>query len=294
MNLQRTGLAAVAALALTVSLALPARGQPVKPAAENEFGVRRMEIWNGPVRTVHYFMQGSSPGEEATLRDLARAENDLASADEVQGLRRLYLKNERLLANRRGQVNPLLYGYSSEYAAGLIPGVVTGGFGYGGFAGYPYGSAYGIGGFGNVGSGFAYPGIGAAIGNVNNSLANGVGNEGVMKNELARGLAEAATPEAIARATRAYDTAVARVGESQRLHVALGYPKAEGTPVKEERWVGGQVTVTTKDGKTFDGKLVREEPEWITVETATEDVSLRKSEVTRIVRPKQDMKPEGQ
>jgi hypothetical protein len=114
----------------------------------------------------------------------------------------------------------------------------------------------------------------------------------VIKNELAHTLSDASASDASARAARAYDVAVARVAESDRLRIALGWRKGEASPVKEERWVGGQVSVTTKDGKVVDGKLVREEPEWITVEAATEEVSLRKSEVTRIARPKKEAKPE--
>jgi hypothetical protein len=113
--------AAVAALALTVASGQQARAQAAKPAAADQnTSLKRMEIWNGPTRTVHFFSEGYSPGEESALRDLARAENDLAVADDIQTLRRLYLRNERILEQRRGQVNPLLYGYSSEYAAASI------------------------------------------------------------------------------------------------------------------------------------------------------------------------------
>jgi hypothetical protein len=287
MSTLRLAAAAVAALALTVSLAPPARAQPDKPGGDRESGVRRMEVWNGPVRSVYYFSYGTSPGEEASLRDLERAENALAVADQVQGLRALYLRNERVLAQRRGQVNPLLYGYSSEYSAELFPGVITAGFG--GVGGYPY---YGYGAFGNFGGGLAYPGAGALIGSVGNSLAFGVGNEGVMKNELTRGLAEATSPEAVARAGRAYDTAVARVASSDRLRTGLGWGKGDVATVSHERAIGGPVTLTLKDGKTIDGTLLENDADWITVETRTEEITLRKSEVTRITRPKREAKPD--
>ncbi len=52
----RSRAAAVAALVLAIALVLPARAQPpVKPASDNESRVHRMEVWNGPTRTVHYF-----------------------------------------------------------------------------------------------------------------------------------------------------------------------------------------------------------------------------------------------
>jgi hypothetical protein len=277
---------AAAALAVTV-LVSTARAQPAKPAADNEPRVHRLEIWNGPVRSVQYFSQGYSPGEESALRDLARAEENLAVEDQVQGLRRLYLRNERILEQRRGQVNPLLYGYSSEYAAGLFPGVVARDFGYGGFGGYPYG----FGGYGNIAAGFAYPGAGASLGTVSNSLANGVGSEGITKDVLVQALGAAATPEAVARAARAYDAAVARVGESDRLRTGLGWGKGPIAAVGHERTVGGPVTVVTKDGKSYEGTLTQDDSEWITVDTKTEEISLRKSDVTRIVRPKKADKP---
>jgi hypothetical protein len=290
MTLQRTVVAAVAALALAACLALPARAeQPGKPAANNEPRVHRMEVWNGAVRTVHFFSQGYSPGEEAALRDLARAENELATADEVQSLRRLYLRNERILEGRRGQVNPLLYGYSSEYAAGLISGGFGGygnggfgGYGYGGFGGYPYG----VGGFGNVAGTFGYGGGGALVGSASNSLSFGVGTEGVIKDVLAQGLGQATTPEAISRATHAYETAMTRVADSDRLRAGLGWGKGNVAAVGHERSLGGPVTLTLKDGKTMEGTLLREDAEWITIDTAKEEVSLRKSEVMRISRPK--------
>jgi hypothetical protein len=288
MTLLRTTAAAALALA---ALAMPARAQQAKPAADNEPRVHRMEIWNGPVRTVQYFSQGYSPGEEAALRDLARAEDNLAIEDQVLGLRRQYLKNERVLEQRRGQVNPLLYGYSSEYAAGLFPGVVNRDFGFGAFAGFPYGYPSGVGGFGNVGAAIAYPGAAASLGTVSNSLANGVGSEGVVKDVLVQGLGTATSPENVARTARAYDAAMARVAESDRLRTGLGWGKGPIATVGHERTVGGQVTVTTKDGKSFEGKLTQDDAEWITVETATDEVTLRKSDVTRIVRPKKGDKP---
>ncbi len=282
-----SSLRTVAAAIALAALAGVAHAQPAKPAADNEPRVHRMEIWNGPVRNVHYFSQGYSPGEEAALRDLARAEDAVAVEDQVQSLRRLYLKNERLFEQRRGQVNPLLYGYSSEYAAGLFPGVVSRDFGYGGFAGYPYG----VGGYGNIAASFSYPGASASLGTATNSLSIGVGNEGVLKDVLAQGLGTATTPEAAARTARAYDTALTRVAESDRLRAGLGWGKGPIATVGHERTVGGPVTVTTKDGKTFEGTLTQADEDWITVDTRTEEVTLRKNDVTRIVRPKKETKP---
>jgi hypothetical protein len=293
MSPLRRGVAAAAALAVTVVLAPPAGAQqPVKPASDTEGKFHRMEVWNGPTRSVQYFSPGMSPGEESALRDLARAENNLAIEDQLQDLRKLYLRNERILEQRRGQVNPLLYGYSSEYAASLFPGF-GGGIGFGSnFAGFPYGYPFGVGGFGNAwGGGFGF-GSGALVGSVSNSLANGVGSEGVIKDTLAQSLVGPASTESLARAARAYDAAVARVAESDRLRAGLGWGKGPIAAVGHERNVGGPITVTTKDGKTVEGTLVQEDPDWITVDTRTEEVTLRKSDVTRMSRPKKEVKPD--
>jgi hypothetical protein len=284
MNLQRTGVVAAATVAVTASLVLPAWAQqPGKPAADTEPRTHRLVIENGPSRTVHYISRDLSPGEESALRDLERAENGMAFAEELQNLRRLYLRNERLLELRRGQVNPLLYGYSSEYAAGLFPGVVA--TAYGGFAGYPY-----AGGFGNVGGIFAYPGAAAALGTATNTLAFGLGNEGVIKNEMAHTLADpaasAAADAAAARAARAYDTALARVADTR-----LG---KDFRLVREERAAGPRVTlVMKKDNEKIAGNLVSDDGEWITVETDKEEVTVRRADVDRIVRVKSDVKPAG-
>jgi hypothetical protein len=266
--------AAVATLALTACLGLPARAQPpVKPAAGDESEVKRMVIENGALRTVHYFSsKGFSPGEESALRDLERAENGMAAAAHLQDLRRLYLRNEVALERRRGQVNPLLYGYSSEY------GAASSTVGFSGFAGYPYGYPYGVGGFGNIG--YAWGSTSSA--SVTNSLAFGIGNEGVIKNELARTLADPAASDAYARAARAYDSAVARVGDMKLA------PKF--IPAGDE---GGQVVtlVMKKDSEKIKGKLVSDDGDWITVETDNQEVSVRKAEVDRISRDKSKVKP---
>src|SRR5207248_3030729 len=95
----------------------------------------------------------------------------------------LYVRNERLLEQRRGQVNPLLYGYSSAYGAALpLP---TPAYGCG-FGAYPIPVA-----------GFGYPRAAVV-----NTLAFGIGNEGVVKNELVRGLGAAAAGGAVSVTTK--------------------------------------------------------------------------------------------
>jgi hypothetical protein len=278
MKSQRSGVVVVAAVALMAGLALSARAQPPdKPAADNQSRTHRMVIENGPFRSIHYVSRDLSPGEESALRDLERAENGLAVAEEMQNLRRLYLRNERILEERRGVVNPLLYGYTSEYGTASSAG------GFSGFAGYPYGYPYypyGVAGFGNVG----YSWGNVSSGSATNTLAYGIGNEGVIKDAFARSLLDPSAPDTYARAARAYDSAAARVADTR-----LG---KEFRLVKEERPVGPQVTVfMKKDKEEIKGNLISDDPDWITIEKGNEEVSVRKADVDRIVRVKSDVKP---
>jgi hypothetical protein len=91
------------------------------------------------------------------------------------------------------------------------------------------------------------------------------------------------TPEATLRATRAYDAALARVADSkvgEKLRL-----------VKRERTVGSFVTLTMKkNNEQITGNLVSEENDLITVETAREEITVRKADVDRIVRPKSNVK----
>ena len=275
--------AAAAALALVVCLA-PAHAQAdkpdkpgkpdVKPAAGEERQVKQMVIENGPNRTVHYFSsKGFDAGEESALRNLEQAENALAAAGRLAELRGLYLRNEITLERRRGVVNPLLYGYTSEYGSESFSG---------GFASYPYGYPYypyGFGGFGN----FGYSWGGSSSSYVVNSIAPGIGNEGVIKNELARTLADPAASEAYARAARDHDAAVASIADT-KLGKEIGI--AGGGGLK-----GRRLTLVMKKGDPIGGNLVSEDPEWITVETDKEEVRVRKADVDRITYPKVTGKP---
>ena len=276
--------AAAAALALVVCLA-PAHAQAdkpdkpgkpdVKPAAGEERQVKQMVIENGPNRTVHYFSsKGFDAGEESALRNLEQAENALAAASRLAELRGLYLRNEIALERRRGVVNPLLYGYTSEYGTESFSG---------GFASYPYGYPYypyGFGGFGN----FGYSWGGSSSSYVTNSIAPGIGNEGVIKNELARTLADPAASGAYARAAMALADARNRVADMKIM------PK-EGLWAGEDQFKGPPVVLMMKKGDPVKGNLVSESDGWITVAEEKQRVSVRKDDVDRIVYPKPEVKP---
>src|SRR5260370_36525244 len=142
MRLTVTNLGRCAALLLGVSLVPAAQGQlpekapqpkplPAKPATleKDSLGVHKMEIIEGPNRTVRYF-GGGSPGERSALMDLERAENDLDYARNLQDLKRQYVNSERILEPQRRYVQEQLYGVQITYATynSLPPSA----YGYGG------------------------------------------------------------------------------------------------------------------------------------------------------------------
>jgi hypothetical protein len=269
----------VAALALMAGLAPASLAQqPVKPAAGDKPQIHRMDIENGQRRTVHYFnLSGKplDPGEESSLRNLEQAENGLAAAEQLQDLRSLYIRNEVALERRRGQVNPLLYGYSSEYGASSYDA----GFGGSPYS-YPYAYPYGFGGVGGYGS---FSGS-SSTSNVVNSIAPGIGNEGVIKNEMAKALTDPSASVAYERALRARDSALARLADTN-----IG---KELKLVAQGQTVGPAVNLVMKKGnEKITGSLVSDDGEWITVDTTEGETSVRKADVDRIVYPKSNVKP---
>src|SRR5947209_14156390 len=86
-------------LGVLAGVALGAAGLGLEgtlPAQESG-QAHRMMIVNGSSRTVHYFANGLSEGERATLRDLERAENEEYYTNNLMALRRQYVHSERLL-----------------------------------------------------------------------------------------------------------------------------------------------------------------------------------------------------
>src|SRR5262245_2456740 len=56
---------------------LAPRKDGARPASAESDGIIRMEIYEGPNRTVYYFGSGTSSSEQATLNELQRAENEM-------------------------------------------------------------------------------------------------------------------------------------------------------------------------------------------------------------------------
>jgi hypothetical protein len=281
--LTRAGLALALLLAASAANAQP---NGVKPAIKQEGpgGVHRMEIYNGPTRTVAYISSGLSPSEESAVREMQRADSEAALADDLLALRRQYVRNERSFETRRHAVQELLYGYAAE-ESNTFTASSTGWFGgYGGYGGYPYLSAYPNGYLpATYSTGFS--------GSSTYSLAPGVGDEGVIKTAIARTLAAQATPEYASQANLALQNAVARGSQSDTIRTAMGMTKKEPVAAAgfETTTTGADVVVTrTLEGKNekVEGKMVREDKDWLVVDTKDGRRTIPKSQVVDILEPK--------
>jgi hypothetical protein len=275
--------------AACLALALVSGGKAQeKPAAQNESGFHRIEIYNGPFRMVHYASFGASTGEQTLLHDVERSENEAALADQLLALRRQYVRDESILEKRRRQVQELYYGYWNVGNPGLITGIgavaTAYPFGYSYYA--PYNYAY-----------LSYPSV--ASGTSVNGLY-GVGDEGRIKTELARTLAVQATPEYAAQAYRQYNNALARAGESDgRIAKVVGAPSKGGirplayepAPGESPRLTrpGAHVVVNTRLGNTaekVEGTVVSDAGDWLVLDTKAGQLSIAKSAIIDILQPK--------
>jgi hypothetical protein len=246
-------------------------GQNVKPAGpDSKGGAHRMEILDGPSRTVHYFAPGSSPGEQQMYRDLARAENEQGYAERLMALRKQYVAGEQGLESARANLQPLLYGRAVDqpYAAGYLGcGWGGGGWGWGGWGG---------GGWGGGGWG----GYGGVSGTTTQSLGIGIGPEGAIKEAMAKVMAQQATPEYAA----AVDRQLAQIssnfkGGDKPGTIRLVGPEEVPAPAKV-------VTATLKGGDKIEGRLVSEGADWLVIQTANGEEKVRMSEVMRITTKK--------
>jgi hypothetical protein len=271
--------------------------------------VHRMEILNGMSGiSVSYFGKDLAPSEMAALRDLERAENDANAAGTMAALRNLYVRDEIRMEHQRHRVQMAMYGTATKSTFGsyLGGGAAPGGYAMGSFP-IPNNYAlvqnpmYGTAGIypGQLAYSPLYPnvytpGFWGDTGLTNtvtrsDGLQHGMGDEGAMKTEIARAMATQYTPESAAATARGVDFAIGRVASLPNLRKGLGM-KEPGN-VAEAGF--GTITLTLKDGKELKGELIREDPDWLYVQTDNEDVSVRKTDVTKTVRPrKKQEKPE--
>ena len=273
----RIVLTQAAGVLLAGLLASSAPAADVRPAAAPAGPeVHRMIILNGPTQTVHYFSVGLSTGDQAALRDLESAENTADYAADLQSLRRQYVAQELALAPQRADVQRGLYGksitryYDYQGSVGYGPGYP--GYLYGGY-GYGYGYRYG--------TGAAFAGSSSTV---NQSLANGVGDEGALKTAMAQVIAGQAGGEFTTQSARAYTAAYNRAAESDAVRTALGVNKGGVATAANEKPVHVTLTLKAGAGNPVEGTILDEDAEWITVQTAADAVSVRRADVVRIDR----------
>jgi len=242
-----------------------------------EPGVHQMVILNGPTRTVRYFAPGASPGEQTALKQLEQSENELALNDSLQALRQQYVNTESLMEARRREEQSRLYGLSMNdrtSSSATYSGVGLGQpspFGTPSLASYP---GWMGGWWGNPGSAYGTNQVTLSQeSSTNQSLANGIGDEGQFKTAMVREMARQANPEAAATALHNYQTALANVGSLRSGGVTLAAAETT-TPHK--------VVVSLKDGEKVSGLLVRQDGGWITIRTGDSVEQIRMTDVTRI------------
>jgi hypothetical protein len=281
---------AASAFAQTPTAPTPSRPavyqQPREGAPPRDSGPHKMEIYNGPYRTVSYL--SGSPREQATLNDLGRAENEMSYLDNLDALRRQYVADERTLEPRRSYVQGELYsgllslynGYDALAGYGYGPGDAYGPFyAYYNYPyGYGYGYPYGYGAYGWT------PALGGApSGSVTPNLGYGMGDEGRLKDAFAPVIAQqAASPEYRQSVARAYAAALNQVDDSIRKPLKIP-PKSETRPPvpDEAARAKGTTMLTLKNGEKIEGKMT-EDGDWYVVDTGKMKTRIRKSEVVRM------------
>jgi hypothetical protein len=268
----------LAGLAVGLALAGPAHAQ-VKKAEPPPAGpeVHKMEIYNGSLRTVAYYNTGLSQGDSALLRDLERAENEISFTDHLLALRSQYAVDEQALQAHRRNLQMLLYGYNADLSSSAF--AASGGGPGNGYLG-PWGGGWGWGGggYGSYNGWGGYASAGAST-DITHTLAVGMGDEGVIKNELAKILASPVIPDLAARAEKSLAVASARVSESPGLAAALD-KTAPGYGI--QRAAEGPDVVTLKSGATVKGTIVSKNPDWLEVMVPTGAGTNRRYRMTSI------------
>lgn len=272
----------------SVKPAVIGKEEGAKPAfSERDTGVHQLIIQSGPTRSVHYFARSGSPSEEAALRKLEQAENELTLQESLQSLRQQYANTEAIMEARRREVQRQLYGLNTEVKysdqasySGVGLGqpspfgtpFATGFFNGGSF----FGGAFPMAGVANGPFGASYGGESSTLkseNTVNRSLANGIGDEGKFKTAMVTEMARQSTPESISTAIRNYESALAN---------AVGVRGGREVGVTFEKMTPQRVTVTTTNGEKVTGLLLRQDSDWIVVRTNDSEERIRMADVSRI------------
>jgi hypothetical protein len=262
-----------------------------------EPGVHRMEIYNGPIRTVAYVYGGLSPSEAAAVRELERSENENILASEMLNLRTQYVAGERTFDAQRRFTQQQLFGFSGASMDTLVPtgtrrgqlGFISTGGGYGGM-GYGWGGYNGMGysGFGYNNGGYGMTALNAAGGftSVDSvGLGQGVGDEGRIKTEMARTIASQATPEYAAKAAESLTAASTKAATYPVVRDSLNLKSSPFALVDSTVAV---TLVLNGKAEKFEGKVLGEQGDWLVLETKEGKRRILKSAIVDLLEKNQN------
>ena len=296
--------------------ALP-KGPPPRRTAEDikaNGAIHRIEMLSGPNRSVQYMFSGAVPTQEReATAELQQAENELMYVQDLERLKQQYVNGDRYMEPVRRGVQQDLYGrsittgrdmsnyyggrYGNGYGYGLNGGgyglsgsfglfggglgVFGGGLGMNGLGmGFPYGSPYGFGGYGNR-TGFNGS-AGTAYQTENRSLQNGVGDEGKMKEAIAQAIAKQTDPEYANDTLRHYERAVSRAVSMPMLAKTLSVPRTATASAEYEPSYKKDSHVVLWIGEDkYTGTVKSDQAGWVVLDTEEGEVNVRKSQIMR-------------
>jgi hypothetical protein len=251
--------------------------------------VNRMEIRNGLNTTVRYHGQNLSPGEDSTLREMERVENESIYVQNLQELKKQYVVGERIEEVNRRYIQHQLYGqeYYQSYGPWGFVGTLHPPFPFGTSVGvFPWGAYTAYGNFP------LYAGFGGYFGNTastTRTLAIGVGDEGRIKAATAPVIAAQATPEYATAVNQAYEQVMLRASDSPVLVKAMRLPTPQVLAQTRARTVsftkGPWVRLTLKTGTTIEGYSFEENKDWYIVyldKDKNAQTRVRQGEVVRV------------
>lgn len=297
----------------------PAQKPPSRSLAdrpERPGSVHRIETYSGTRRSVLYLPSGEvSSADRAAARELQRAENEESYLFDLERLKQQYVSDERLSEQDRRAVQKELYGKSittEQDNSRRSMGGYGGSRGFGMYGGYGMGGYGGMGGFGLYGGmggygvygGYGY-GMGAYGGRMGGgmaamshskvtetrSLKDGVGDEGRIKDAMAKAIANETTPEYAHQVLHEHERAMTHAASSPVLARTLNLRKSSVAAASAEPSYPEDSKVTIWIGKDkYDGMVKTDQPDWIILKTDEGEMRVRKSSIDRsIVRagPKQ-------
>jgi len=253
--------------------------RPEPPAARPD-AVHKLTIDNAGHRTVVYTpLVPMTPTERVALAEKQDAENEAAYATDLLRLKRQLVRNERILDDARSLVQWQAYTRAPSLAdpllaaSGLPP---IAGVAYTGLPYYPYATS--TWGWGYPTSFYRTPVVPAAA-LVAQNYSCGIADDGAIKVALARTIASQATPEFSTEVRYKAEAAQNRLAAATKEEKGGAIVPAAGEVTPAVR----QVVAHLRNGDKVEGTLVREDPEWVTIQSGKQEVRVRLSDVSRLV-----------